>query len=414
MFDKLFKRPDTVETYSSAPLANERLSFLHHLRESGAGAISLRQHACSQLRLVRLLDLTDRAPVGVARIEAAVRSAAGGSGFPQQASASAIRAFVGAVVRWMRFLGRLQEPEELRHPHTAEVDAWLDWMRRDRGLSEATVSARRQVVEAFFDRLAPSGTFLSAITISDIDRTFAAWHAERQFGRRTRSLYARRLRAFFRFAESRGWCAPGLAAAIVPPRVYPESGIPRGFARDDVLRLLATTEGDRPADIRDRALLTLFTAYGLRAGEVAGLRLDDVDWLEETLRIRCPKPGTTRLLPLSPGVGNALLRYLREVRPRRSDRTLFLTLKAPIRALGSRSCSSVVMRRASRLGIDAPCRGAHALRHATAQHLLDQGMSMKVIGDYLGHRSPSSTAVYARIDLKALREVADCDPEDLP
>ena len=72
------------------------------------------------------------------------------------------------------------------------------------------------------------------------------------------------------------------------------------------------------------------------------------------------------------------------------------------------------MRRASRLGIDAPCRGAHARRHATAQHLLDQGMSMKVIGDCLGHRSPSSTAVYARIDLKALREVADCDPEDLP
>ena len=414
MFDKLFKRPDTVEAYSSAPLANERLSFLHHLREFGAGAISLRQHACSQLRLVRLLDLTDRAPVGVAQIEAAVRSAAGGSGFPQQASASAIRAFVGDVVRWMRFLGRLQEPEELRHPHTAEVDAWLDWMRRDRGLSEATVSARRQVVEAFFDRLAPSGIFPSAITISDIDRTFAAWHAERQFGRRTRSLYARRLRAFFRFAESRGWCAPGLAAAIVPPRVYPESGIPRGFARDDVLRLLATTEGDRPADIRDRALLTLFTAYGLRAGEVAGLRLDDVDWLEETLRIRCPKPGTTRLLPLSPGVGNALLRYLREVRPRRSDPTLFLTLKAPIRALGSRSRSSVVMRRASRLGIDAPCRRAHAFRHATAQHLLDQRMSMKVIGDCLGHRSPSSTAVYERIDLKALREVADCDPEDLP
>ena len=191
MFDKLFKRPDTVEAYSSAPLANERLNFLHHLRESGAGAISLRQHACSQLRLVRLLDLTDRAPVGVAQTEAAVRSAAGGSGFPQQASASAIRAFVGDVVRWMRFLGRLQEPEELRHPHSAEVDAWLDWMCRDRGLSEATASARRHVVEAFFDRLAPSGTFLSAITISDIDRTFAAWHAERQFGRRTRSLYAR-------------------------------------------------------------------------------------------------------------------------------------------------------------------------------------------------------------------------------
>ena len=414
MFEKLFRRPDTVEAYSSAPLADERLSFLHHLRASGARTVTLRHHACSQLRLIRLLELTEAQSVSVVRIEAAVRSAEGGSVFPGQASASVIRAFVGHAVRWMRFLGRLEEPEAVRHPHAAEFDAWVDWMRRDRGLSQATVGALRRVVEAFFDRLAPTGTALSAITISDIDRTFAAWHAERQFGRRTRNIYARRLRAFFRFAESRGLCTPGLAAAIVPPRVFPETGFPRGFARDDVLRLLASTESDRPSDIRARAMLMLFISYGLRAGEVAGLQLDDVNWQEETLCVRCPKPGTTRLFPLSPGVGHAILRYLREVRPQHPDRTLFLTLKAPVRALDIHSYSNIVKRRVDRLGIRAPCRGAHALRHGTAQHLLDRGMSMKVIGDYLGHRSPSTTAVYARIDLKALREVADCDPGDLP
>ena len=413
MFDNLFKCPDTIEAYSSAPLADERLSFLHHLRESGSGTTSLRHHACSQLRLVRLLELTDDQSVSVVRIEAAVRSAGGGSGFPRQASASVIKVFVADAVRWMRFLGRLEEPGAVRHSHAVELDVWVDWMRRDRGLSQTTVGALRRVVEDFFDRLAPGGTVLSAITISDIDRTCAAWYAERQLGRRTRNIYARRLRAFFLFAESRGLCTPDLSVAIVPPRVYAETGIPRGFARGDVIRLLATTEGDQPSDIRDRAMLMLFITYGLRSGEVAGLRLDDVDWLEETLRVRCPKPGTTRLLPLSPAAGHALLRYLREVRPRHPDRTLFLTLKAPFQAIDSRACSGVVRRRADRLGIRAPCRGAHALRHAAAQHLLDQGMSMKVIGDYLGHRSPSTTAIYARIDLKALREVADCDPGDL-
>ncbi len=93
MFDNLFKCPDTIEAYSSAPLADERLSFLHHLRESGSGTTSLRHHACSQLRLVRLLELTDDQSVSVVRIEAAVRSAGGGSGFPRQASASVIKVF---------------------------------------------------------------------------------------------------------------------------------------------------------------------------------------------------------------------------------------------------------------------------------------------------------------------------------
>ena len=413
MFNKLFKRPDTVETYNSAPLTDERLSFLHHLRDCGYEKSSLRNHACSQLRLARLLEMTGRQAVSVARIETALHSATGGSGFPRQASARTIRNFVSNAVRWMRFLGWLEEPEAVRHPHAAEVDAWVDWMHQNRGLSQTTIDRSRKVVDAFFDRLAPSGTLLSAITITDIDQVFAAWHAESQLCRRTRNLHARITRAFFRFAESRGLCSQGLATQIVPPRIYPETGLPRGFARDDVLRLLSSTEGDRPADIRARALLMVFIAYGLRSGEVAGLQLDDVDWQEETLRVRCPKPGVTRLLPLSPGVGSALLRYLREVRPRHQDRTLFLTLKAPIRALPSGSVSTVVRRRADRLGIHAPSRGAHALRHAAAQHLLDQGMSMKVIGDYLGHRSPSATAVYARIDLKTLREVADCDPGDL-
>ena len=146
-------------------------------------------------------------------------------------------------------------------------------------------------------------------------------------------LYAERLRAFFRFAEARGWCMPGISAAIMPPRVYPDETIPTGPTREDIQRLLASTEGDRPVDKRDRAILMLFVAYGLRAGEVGGLHLDDLDWEEETLRVRCPKPGRTSLYPLSRGVGQAILRYVIEVRPSRAERALFFTLRAPFRAL---------------------------------------------------------------------------------
>ena len=157
----------------------------------------------------------------------------------------------------------------------------------------------------------------------------------------------------------------------------------------------------------------LLITYGLRAGEVSGLQLDDLDWQQEMLRVRCPKPGRTHLYPLSRGVGQTILRYLREVRSVQPERTLFLTLKAPIRPLTREVIKGIVSTRIDRLGITDKRRGPHALRHAAAQHLLDQGLSMKAIGDYLGHRSVAATSVYARVHLDALRQVADIDLEGL-
>ena len=206
---------------------------------------------------------------------------------------------------------------------------------------------------------------------------------------------------------------PGLATGILPVRSYPDETVPARLKREEIERLLATTEGDRPADKRDRAILMLLVAYGLRSGEVRGLQLHDIDWENETVRVRRPKPGRTHFYPLSRSVGQAILRYILEVRPRRSERTLFFTLHAPFRPLSGSGLGGMVRNRLDRLGIVTGRRGPHALRHAAAQHLLDQGMPMKVIGDYLGHRSPSSTAIYAKVDLNALREVADFDLEGL-
>ncbi|TIU76487.1 MAG: integrase, partial [Mesorhizobium sp.] len=131
------------------------------------------------------------------------------------------------------------------------------------------------------------------------------------------------------------------------------------------------------------------------------------------LRVRCPKPGRTHLYPLSKGVGQTVLRYLREVRPAHPERRLFLTMKAPIRPLSRGVIKGIVCTRLDRLGITGKRRGPHALRHAAAQHLLDQGLSMKAVGDFLGHRSTAATSIYAKVQLNALREVAEIDLEGL-
>ena len=162
----------------------------------------------------------------------------------------------------------------------------------------------------------------------------------------------------------------------MPPLAYPDRPVPKGFDRGEVERLLATTESSTPVDLRDRAVLTVLATCGLRAGEVGALRVDDVDWERDMLRVFRPsKTGRTDTFPLTPAVGNALMDYLLKVRPGAGrERALFLTLQAPFRPLTSSAIGMIVRSRANRLGITGKRLGAHALRHAAAQRLVDEGV----------------------------------------
>ena len=417
MFEELFKEPATVERYRAAPLVDQRLRYLRHLESYGAKTRTLRKIASDQLRAISLLNLQEGDRVSISRVKAAAKDWAqlgGGKwGRTQRPSGKSTAQYSRRVIRWLRFLGWLEEPSVLRHHHTAEVAAFTVWMREQRGLSEETVRVYCRLVNEFFDWLAIPRITLASTSIRDVDRFVDDKNARGDYRRKTINLYAVSLRTFFRFAEDQGWCTPGIGAAIRPPRVYLDEPVPSGLTRADIHRLLSTTETDQPGDKRDRAILMIFAAYGLRAGEVSRLTLDDLDWEKETLRVRSRKSGRTDLYPLSRGVAQAILRYLLEVRPSRPERTLFLTLSAPIKPLSQGGMGTIVRSRLDRLGIVAARRGPHALRHAAAQHLLDQGMSMKLIGDFLGHRNQSSTAVYAKVNLNGLREVADFNLEGL-
>lgn len=187
--------------------------------------------------------------------------------------------------------------------------------------------------------------------------------------------------------------------------MFEQEGLPLGPNRDDVQRLVASFSGDSATDLRNRAVILLLAVYGLRSGEVARLRLDDVDWTGEILHVTRPKQRCSQRYPLVAAVGNAILRYLKEARPQTSYRELFLSLDSPVRPVSSSSVGAIVHLRLATLGIDVPRRGAHCLRHANARHLLDAGFSLKEIGDHLGHRSASTTRIYAKVDLTGLRQV---------
>jgi len=152
--------------------------------------------------------------------------------------------------------------------------------------------------------------------------------------------------------------------------------------------------------------LLLLARLGVRAGEVVGLSLDDIDWNTGQITIR-GKGGKSAQLPLAADVGAALATYLRHDRPRSATRSVFLRHRAPLVGLGNSSTISSLVRRALKhAGVESAHTGAHVLRHSLATSLLRQGGSLDEIGELLRHQSPNTTAIYAKVDVTALHTLA--------
>jgi integrase len=176
-----------------------------------------------------------------------------------------------------------------------------------------------------------------------------------------------------------------------------------------VRRLIAASDGDTRLHLRNRAILLLLSVYGLRSGEVSGLRLEDLDWTRRILRVRRSKTARVQEHPLTTATGKAIQRYLKKARPECARKELFLTLHAPFRRLSAGALYHLTSSLLQRLDIASPKRGPHALRHASAKYLLNSGSSLKAVGDHLGHRSLGTTQIYAKVDLAGLRTVAAFD-----
>jgi site-specific recombinase XerD len=314
--------------------------------------------------------------------------------------------FIRVVRSWLRFLGYWREPSTSM-PFAPLVEEYRTWMERERGFTPATIDRRCGYLGQFLLRYGGDRS-LSEVCLKDVDMFLASYGARGNCRESVRNMAAA-LRAFFTYAGSKGWCAASLACEIHGPRLFSQEHLPLGPSWQDVGRLLADLETDRPVDIRDKVIAMLFALYGFRATEVAMLKLDDVDWEQSLISVLRVKRRGRQTYPLTAPVGNALVRYLREVRPVSSSREIFLTLVPPFRPISRSGLYPRISKRMRRLGISAPHFGPHALRHACAAHLVAERFSLKEIGDHLGHRSAKTTRIYAKVDLAGLREVAAFD-----
>jgi site-specific recombinase XerD len=201
-----------------------------------------------------------------------------------------------------------------------------------------------------------------------------------------------------------------LAAAVPSVAQWSLARVPQALTPDQVQRVLASCDTKTALGRRDLAILLLLARFGLRAGEVAALSLDDVDWTTGRLTIH-GKGGRLAQLPLLTDVGTALAAYLQHDRPRgTSCRRLFMRGPAPAGGVKPGAVGDMVRHALKRAGVAAAHRGSHLFRHSVATQMLRRGASLAEIGELLRHRNPRTTAIYAKVDLTALRGVAAAWP----
>jgi site-specific recombinase XerD len=289
------------------------------------------------------------------------------------------------------------------------VASFRHWLKRHRG---ATASTIEQYCRAAADAMTALGDDPSCWNAKDVREYFLERASKRGAGTVEKLITS--FRIFLRYLGVRGECQAGLDKAVPAFASWRLAKLPRYLAPKQVERLIAACDGSSPQRRRDRAILLLLARLGLRAGDVARLRLADIEWQTGTLRVSGKGRYQVRL-PLPQEVGDAIISYL-ECRPAAhgSDH-VFVRNVAPFRPfVRGDGISSVVRRAMKRAGVVSPAKGAHALRHTAATEMLRQGVPLDRIALVLRHRGIDTTAYYAKADVGSLKLVAQPWPEVLP
>jgi integrase/recombinase XerD len=275
-----------------------------------------------------------------------------------------------------------------------------------RGNAPSTVRLTLTQVDQLLSYLREHALSWRTMKLTDVDDFLIACSA--RYSRSTTAGIACSVRAFMRFLLATGRSKIDLAASVIAPVRRKLERPPRALPWEDVQRLLRSVDRSHAIGLRDHAILLLMSTYGLGAGEVIRLQLDDVDWIAATLQVVRPKTGVTFTLPLLPAIARVLARYVRDGRPPHTPtRHLFVQMRMHFDPMTTASAvRHIIHKHAKAAGLDPSDLGSHVLRHSHAARQIDLGARPRVVSDILGHSDPESISAYVRIATERLREVS--------
>lgn len=312
------------------------------------------------------------------------------------------RAPQGAAALFIAYLRERNVLPPVQHPSLEEtwpaLAAFRRWMQEHRGIKDSTLDTYQAIL---VDLLASLGTDPAAYTAAAI-RGFVLVRAKPHGRGRAQGITVA-TRAYLKYLVAIGQCPVGREHAVPSFASWRLATTPRFLGQADLDRLLVACNGEDR--LRDRAVILLLTRLGLRASEVANLTFDAIDWGTGRITL-AGKVRREERLPLTQEIGDAILAYIERARPRIATTRVFLTDTAPVRSLSRVAVKCIVRRALDRAQIKSAHRGAHVLRHSAATAMLRNGASLAGVGAVLRHRSPSVTALYAKVDIGLLSEIA--------
>lgn len=298
----------------------------------------------------------------------------------------------------------LPSPQRVRKPYHWLLDRYLQHRRSEGKVTEMTVRRYERLLSPFLEALGKDAQRKRFKRLQP-EKLEAFLKEHLQGSTENPGYLVSALRQFFRYCATEQLLRTDFSGLVPPVRRYRHASIPKGMADSDLERVLSSIPQDTPVGARDYAILVLLMAYGIRGVSAAQLLLDDIDWQHSRIRIRAQKGGKEVLLPLVGSVGEAIVRYLPHRYSKSPFREVFLSAQAPFRPLRSEAISMIVHRHFERCGFKLPNSGTRTLRHSWAIRALAHDSAIKAIADVLGHRYLNTTFIYAKADLKTLRQV---------
>jgi site-specific recombinase XerD len=425
MFENVLTDPRAIGRYGRKAFAPQVHAYLNRLEEMGYSGSTVQRRlfllSCFNDYLSkRGVTYVEEMPVHVSAFVRywTRRSQRLGRTKNPQRLAGEVDCYVHLFLRFLAATGELDlpaHPGSRLEPASEEILAdFLGHLRTERGLAEPTISLYELYVRRFLRHTAAAGV----VQPSEWSRQILFAHLKQEgigTGRKGMNGVCSALRSLFRFLRMESHPLQEGLKTFPRPRIYRQESQPRFLHAEQVQRVLQSVDRSTKQGMRDYAILMLLVTYGIRAAEVARLRLDDLDWAGGKIHFRNRKNRSGAIFPLSGPTAESLVEYLQRARPRACFREFFLSVRAPIRPFRSGSTVSMIARkRLLASGIACSYRpGAHVFRHSCAHRLLSLGLPYKTVGDFLGHTSVSSTSAYLKMDIQELRQVAENDGEDL-